>query len=177
MNKTNLLVDAGILIAFVIAMEPRFSGIAVHEWLSLALAATIVIHLLLHWSWITAVAVRFFKNLWHTSRLKFMVDLLLFVMFVTVMVSGLMISRSVLPGLGIQLQQTSLVWRRLHSLSADSSILLVGLHFALNWGWVVSMVKRYTIFPLLRLFRPAPDLQPVTISNNEDTSLGEKTHA
>jgi hypothetical protein len=136
MNKTNLFIDLGIFSAFLIAMEPRFTGIALHEWLSLALAATVVVHLLLHWKWILAVGALFFKKLWHSSRLKFGVDALLFIVFTSILFSGIMISRAVLPGLGVQIQ-SSPVWRSLHSLSASVGILLVGLHFALSWNWVV----------------------------------------
>lgn len=95
MNKTNLWIDTGIFAAFLVAMEPRFSGVAVHEWLSLALAGTIIVHLLLHWKWISSVLLRFFKKLWHSSRLKFVIDTLLFTAFVGVMASGIVISRSV----------------------------------------------------------------------------------
>jgi hypothetical protein len=168
MNKTNLLVDTGIFIAMLVAMEPRFSGVTIHEWLSVALAATIVVHLLLHWKWIIEVGGRFFRKLWHSSRLKFVVDALLFVDFIAVMLSGLLISRAVLPTLGISLGQVGMSWRSLHSLSADAVILLVGLHFALSWGWVVSTVKRLVIAPVVWLFRSKSHAAPVTVSTHEN---------
>jgi hypothetical protein len=171
MNKTNLLVDTGIFIAMLVAMEPRFSGVAIHEWLSLALAATIVVHLLLHWKWIVEVGGRFFRKLWHSSRLKFGIDVLLFVDFIAVMLSGILISRVALPALGISLGQVSGTWRQLHSLSADAVILLVGLHFALSWGWVVSTEKRLVVAPVAGLFRPkapAAHAAPVTVSTHEN---------
>jgi hypothetical protein len=154
MNKKNLMIDAGILAAFLIGMEPRFTGIAIHEWLSLALAGTVVVHLLLHWNWITGVASAFFRKLWHASRLKFAVDALLFAAFTAIMMSGLMISKSVLPTLGIQLQSAQ-AWRTIHSAAADVGLRLVGLHFALNWKWVVTMVGRYIIAPFGALVKPA----------------------
>jgi hypothetical protein len=173
MNKTNLLVDTGILIAMLVAMEPRFSGVAIHEWLSVALAATIVVHLVLHWKWIVEVGGRFFRKLWHSSRLKFVIDALLFVDFIAVMLSGILISRAVLPALGITLGQVGMTWRSLHSLSADAVILLVGLHFALNWGWVVSTVKRLVIAPVVGLFRPKSPSAAVTVSGHEKVGIEE----
>jgi hypothetical protein len=167
MNKTNLLIDTGIFFAFLVVMSPNFSGIAVHEWLSLALAAAVVVHLLLHWKWIVGVGARFFKKLWHASRLKFVVDALMFVAFVAVMLSGLLISKSALPALGLPMVEASRVWRMLHSASADVSVLLVGLHFALNWDWVVGMLRRYVIAPLAGLARPNRAAQPVPVSNND----------
>jgi hypothetical protein len=39
-NTLNLPIDSTIFIAFLVATAPRFSGIAGHEWLSIAFAAT-----------------------------------------------------------------------------------------------------------------------------------------
>lgn len=173
MTRTNFLLDGGIFLAFLIAMAPNFSGIAVHEWLSVALAATIVVHLLLHWRWITAVGARFFRKLWFTSRLKFVVDASLFVCFVSIMLSGILISRSFLPTIGVQISQVNPVWRGLHSLAASLGVLLVGLHFALNWGWVVSTFKLMIISPLVQLFRPRrPAPQQAPILTDDHSSEG-----
>ena len=62
-TKTNLLVDIAIFAAFLIALDPHMTGIAIHEWLSIALAATIVAHLLLHWKWLVQVTRRLLKRL------------------------------------------------------------------------------------------------------------------
>jgi hypothetical protein len=152
MNKTNLLLDFGILAGFLLAIEPFLTGIALHEWLSIGFAALIVIHLLLHWKWITGVGVAFFKKLFHSSRLKFVVDTLLFISFITIMLSGLMISKVALPALGINLGEGG-AWRQLHSLSANTTLALVGLHFALSWNWVVNMTWRYLLLPVVNLFK------------------------
>lgn len=155
MNKTNLLIDLGIFTAFMVAMQPTMTGIALHEWFSVAFAATILIHLLLHWKWIVTVGGQFFRKLFHTSRLKFAVDSLLFIAFTAVMMSGLMISRNVMAALGISLPGGP-AWRTIHSLSANGTLVLVGLHFALSWNWVVAMVKRYIVQPLLPARKTAP---------------------
>jgi hypothetical protein len=166
MNKTNLLLDFGIFTAFLIASAPRFTGEAIHEWLSLALAATLLVHILLHWKWIVTVGSKFFKNLWHSSRLQFLVDILVFVAFVTVMVSGIMISKTVLSTLGIQLAGGG-SWKMIHRTSADAALYLTGLHFALHWNWIVTMVKKYIISPVAIAFRPRPRVQQIPVHNQE----------
>jgi hypothetical protein len=159
-TKTNLLLDLGILGAFLVALEPKLTGVAIHEWLSLAFAGTLIVHLLLHWKWVVSITKQFFKKLLHVSRLQLVLDTLLFVAFTTVMTSGLMISKTILPTLGIQLDHNQ-TFRSLHSLSADATLLLVGLHFALNWNWVVNAVKRHIVAPVAGLFHGAP--QPVAV--------------
>lgn len=60
--KTNLWVDVVIFLAFLLALDPRTTGIAIHEWLSLAAAGAAIVHLLLHWQWIVEVTRRFFRH-------------------------------------------------------------------------------------------------------------------
>jgi len=151
--RTNLWVDAAVFIGFLVAFEPGLTGIAIHEWLSVALAATLIVHLALHWDWVIKVAIQFLRKLFHTSRLNFVVDVLLFAAFVLVMLSGILISRSVLAALGIQVA-ASPTWRFLHSWSADASLVLTGLHFALHWKWIVGAVTRYVVKPLRRSLLP-----------------------
>jgi hypothetical protein len=166
MNKTNLILDLGIFAGLLVAAAPGLTGLALHEWLSVAFFGTIVAHLLLHWKWIVSVGAQFFRKLFHSSRLQFVVDVLLFVAFITVMTSGLVISRNVLAFLGIAGVANNPVWRQLHSLSANLTILAAGLHFALHWDWVVGMVKRYILKPVLSLFgsRKQPASVPVEAS-------------
>jgi hypothetical protein len=164
--KTNLIVDSLILIAFLVAFEPALTGIAIHEWLSLAFGATLILHILLHWKWVVQVTLKFFRMLFHSSRFNYLVNAALFIAFVLVMLSGLLISESILPTLGIRLTGSP-TWRFLHSSSADAVVFLVGLHFALHWKWIVNTIKRYVVKPLRR--RPLPlILQPAAVPVRED---------
>ncbi len=172
-TKTNLTLDIAIFSVFLAASNPALTGLAIHEWLGVSFAAALVAHLLFHWDWIATLVKTYFKNLFHTSRLNFVVDSLLFVMMTAAMLSGLMISRNVLPAFGIQLD-ASRAWREIHSLSANVSLVFVALHFALHWKWIVTNLKRYIISPLANLVqRPAPRAsarfaaQPVEIDENK----------
>ena len=142
-NRIKFLLDLTIFIAFLMAMDPRSLGIAFHEWLTLALAGTFVVHLLLNWSWIVEVSKRLFakgKGL-NGSRLNYILNWARFIDGVLIMLSGILISQSVMPALGIALPE-SFSWRGLHSLSTNLFMLGLGLHVALHWTWIVSTVKR-----------------------------------
>jgi hypothetical protein len=67
------------------------------------------------------------------------------------MISGFMISESLMPALGIQLPR-NFAWRSLHDLSANLFLVLLGLHTALHWSWIVDAFKRYVFQPIGRLF-------------------------
>lgn len=147
-TRINYLLDLAAFIAFLIAMDPRSSGLAVHEWLSIAFGGVIVVHLLLHWDWIVAITRRFLRKVAAGARLKYVLNALLFVDGVVIVLSGLLISEVALPALGLRLRP-GIAWRWLHSLSADAAVFLLGLHIALSWKWIVSVTRRYVIQPLL----------------------------
>lgn len=171
MNKTNLLIDLGIFIAFLFGMDPKATGIPIHEWLSLALAAAAIAHILLHWKWIISVGAAYFKKLFHSSRLKFAVDVVLFIAFTSMMLSGIMISRSILPLLGFKPLESP-TWEVIHSDAANITILTIAVHIGLNWGWLVTMIKKYLITPLRRTnkARRQPAAVPVEIQAKSSRS-------
>ena len=161
-SKTNLLVDLLSFITLLLVLEPAVTGIAIHEWLRLAFFGAIVIHLLLHWKWIVTVGRKFFVKLFHSSRLQFVVDVLLFVVFITAMLSGILISREILRVFNIQIF-ANFTWRTVHSLSANLTFFLVALHFALHWDWIVTTTKRYLISPFTGIFRKPKKVEPVMV--------------
>ena len=140
-NRTKLLLDIGTFLAFLIAMDPRFSGIAIHEWLSIAAAATVIVHLLLSWSWIVNVTRRFFVASTNGARVNYVLNWLLFIDGILIMLSGIMISEAVVPALGFTLPM-GFAWRQLHDMSANLALLIMGLHLAMHWNWIVTTFKR-----------------------------------
>jgi len=154
--KTNFWLDLFIFAGFLAALQPRMTGIAIHEWFTLAATATLIIHVILHWDWVVGITKKFFSNLFHVSRLNYIVNFLLFLGFITVITSGLAISRSVLPAFGLQID-ASRTWRGIHNLSANLTLLLVAVHFALHWSWVKNTFTRLFVKPFQR---QAPHSQP-----------------
>jgi hypothetical protein len=168
-QKTNLYVDIGLLVGFLVAYEPALTGIAVHEWLSLAFASALVLHLLLHWDWVVQVTLKFFRKLFHASRLNYVLNLALLIDFVLILLSGLLISRAVLPALGVQIAVDP-AWRRLHSSAADFSLVLLGLHIALHWKWILSATQRYLFAPRKGPTQPQT-LQPALASGRREHEI------
>src|SRR5512142_492736 len=102
-TKTKLVIDITLFAAFLIAMDPRSSGIPVHEWLAISLLAVAIIHLLLSWDWIVQITRRFIGKTNNQSRINYILNWLLFIDGAVIMLSGFMISEAVLPSLGISL--------------------------------------------------------------------------
>ncbi|HQV70682.1 MAG TPA: DUF4405 domain-containing protein [Thermoflexales bacterium] len=151
-TKTNFVIDILIFVAFLVAYELRLTGVPIHEWLSLALFVAIVIHLASHWKWVVQITLKFFRQLFHSSRLNYVINLLFFISFIGVMLSGLLISRAALPALGFQMGRNEGAWRFLHTVTANASVILLALHFALHWDWIWNTLKKYVFAPIGRLF-------------------------
>jgi hypothetical protein len=155
-TKTNLTLDIVIFTALLAVANPSLTGNTVHEWLGIALAGAIVTHLLLHWDWIVRVGREFFKKLFHQSRLNFVVNILFFIAMTSSFFSGILISEDVMSTLGIQLTVSG-GWKSIHTLLSDASVLILGIHVALHWKWIVTNIGRYIVAPVSNLFRrPAP---------------------
>ena len=145
-TKVNLFLDAAIFVAFLLALDPRLTGITIHEWLGLAGAAAVVVHLLLHWEWIVGVTRRFLGRTSGAARLNYVVDVLFFIDLVVISLSGLMVSQALLPLLGLAAPGGAF-WLVAHALSADLAVVLVAVHAALHWKWIVNAVRRYVLRP------------------------------
>lgn len=152
-TKTNLILDLTIFAAFLVIASPKLTGNTIHEWLGVAFGAAIVTHLLFHWKWLVEVTTKFFKNFFNQSRLNYVVDLLFFLVMTAALLSGLMISKDVMSYLGIQLD-ASRSWKTIHNLASDASVILLGIHFALHWKWIVTNFGRYIVNPVASFFKP-----------------------
>jgi hypothetical protein len=148
-NETlkNFWLDILIFLAFVIDMNVRLTGLVIHEWLGLGLGAVMLIHLLFHWEWIVCTVKKLLKAMSGLHRFKSILDIILFLDFVILGMTGVMISEVVVASLGIQTARNAF-WRWLHIASADWAIFLTGLHLAINWRWVVVTLKRVFRFRL-----------------------------
>ncbi len=140
-NTKRLGLDAALLVLLVIAFVPKATGIAIHEWLSLALAGGLLVHMVVNWEWVLKVSARFFDRLRTASRINLLIDASTFLSAVTVMVSGLAISQVVLAASGAATAPGA-TWYMLHSLSARTTMLLSLVHVALHWRWIVSTTRR-----------------------------------
>jgi len=129
-------------------MSVALTGLALHEWLGIAFIAVLVLHLLLHWQWITGATLRWLRSLSWKVRLTYLVDAVLFITMTLVIFSGLMISEVALPLMGLTTSR-NFAWRAIHSASSNGVLVLVSLHIALNWRWIVAVTQR-----LLPRFQP-----------------------
>ena len=141
--KLNFFLDIGLLIAFVVDMEYRFTGLRLHELIGLAFTIIFALHILLHWDWIWSVTKTLFRKLLQESRLNYLLNWLLFLDALMLVVSGLIISRTL--GLNLQGVGRNLPWQQWHILSAELSLVIIALHVGMHWKWIATFGKKYLL--------------------------------
>jgi len=166
---TNLLVDLGIFAGFLLVSAPHFTGMTLHEWIGIAFGAAIIKHLLLHWQWLVAVTKRMFKRMPAATRMNYLLNTALFIDVTLVIFTGLLISKVALPFFGVTLNAGH-AWQSIHTLSADISLWLIGLHVALHWKWIVKAATTYLLQPMARLLRGPRANQSITANKQEAAS-------
>jgi hypothetical protein len=140
-TRLRLAVDGSMLIAMVWSLMPQATGIPLHEWGSLLVIIFVLAHLVIDWQWIAAVTRGIFRFQPGQTRFNYLWNWLLFVMLVSAVFSGLGISEALLPGLGFAARNDPF-WLEVHLFSANSVMIMLGVHLAMHWRWIVNSVKR-----------------------------------
>lgn len=147
------VVDVALAALFVLAIEVPLTGLAIHEWLGIAIGAAMVVHLVQHAGWAATTGKRIFGRTSLRNRLNYLMMAALFLGFVTIISSGLLISESALPALGIHPPALEF-WAWLHLASVVWVLGLTALHIAFNLDWIGSTARRYLVAPLVARMRP-----------------------
>ena len=138
---TSGAIDIVLFAIFMALTDPRFTGISLHEWVGIGMAAVVIVHLVRNTSWIQTMFTRTFKSPLFTNKLSVVLNILLFVVFALLIYSGIAISREAMPFLGIVVFENR-AWRFLHGLLSNLTVIIVALHTALHWNWIVSLFRR-----------------------------------
>ena len=140
-TRLDFWLDALLLVAYTLAYSLGFTGVATHEWLGIGLGVALLVHLTLHWDWVLRTTGRLLRP-GGRERFVWLVNLLLLVSMTLCIASGILISEVALPELGIHLPASSF-WRQVHDTTATLTLILVPVHAAIRWRWIVGMVRRF----------------------------------
>lgn len=150
MPVVNLVLNTCTFITFLLATQPNGTGIPLHEWGSVALSFAIAAHLILHRIWIIGITRKWRGPLPRETRQNYVLNMVFFIDMVLAIVSGLLISESVLPAFGLQSAGTSSPWRQIHSATSNGALLILAVHVYMHRKWIVAVYRRYVwerLFP------------------------------
>ncbi len=151
-TQIRVWVNLVFFIVMVIVLAPQATGIPIHEWASFLIIIPLFIHLIMDWKWIVNVTKRLFKKVPAETRFNYILDWLLFFLFVVATFTGVLISEAALPALGINMVIDPF-WSSLHDMSANLMTIVLGVHLAMHWKWIVTNFNKYV------LRRPAKSAQ------------------
>ena len=141
--KITFWLDTTLLVSVCVLQAVRFTGLVLHEWFGIAIIGLILVHLLLAWSWIATQSRRLFDAQTVRGRVNYLLNLALLGAVTAVIFSGILISRKAIPALTGTAAPPDLDWRwdRLHSQFSDLTLMLTGLHLAINWDWLIAAIQ------------------------------------
>lgn len=128
----------------VLVLAPQATGIPIHEWISFVVIIPLFIHLIMDWKWIVNITKRLFKKVPADARFNYVLDWLLFFLFVVATFTGVLISEAALPALGITMVIDPF-WSSLHDMSANLMTIVIGVHLAMHWKWIVTNFNKYVL--------------------------------
>ncbi|MDZ7608221.1 MAG: DUF4405 domain-containing protein [Cyclobacteriaceae bacterium] len=144
--------------------------------MGIAIGFIFIIHIILHWKWLVESTRDFWSQLKSESRLNYILDILIYIGFTTIIFSGLMISESFLPTFGFKAVQNH-YWKEIHFVAVDFTLFLTALHFALHWRWIVNNCKRYIFKPSKDRVHIKETTEPVLVRTPKSHSANFSTFA
>ena len=132
----------------------RQEWVNLHNWVGLTMLLGVVLHLILHWRWITCIVARYFKRLARQARVNFSLDSLMFVAFFLSGLSGL-VAWLILPSGGYRGGRNPFYglmlfglgrhdWSDLHLWASLALMAILTVHLFLHLPWLVCAIRRYT---------------------------------
>lgn len=151
----NLALDVGMALVAVVVFSQEATGTTIHEWLAVGLLTAVLVHIALHWKWVVTVGKRIFGKVARQARINFWVNLGFLLAVMLTAASGMAISESFLPALGLPSGGGG-VWEDIHEAAANLTLLMGLAHMALHTKWLLTNGCRYLLDPLrARLAAPS----------------------
>lgn len=136
MKKKRILIDLAMSILFLFIMGYHHTGAFLHEWMGIVLFILFVLHNLVNRKWYSSLPKGKY-NFYRSARL--FINLVLFIAFLSAMVSGILMSQYVFGFLNLK---TTMLARRMHMLSTSWSYILMSIHLGMHWSMVTIHLKR-----------------------------------
>jgi cytochrome b561 len=121
----------------LVEMAYNFTRNMVHELIGISLFTLFIIYNILNRRWYQTI----FRGKMNVRRiLNITVNLLLLVAMVIVMISAIPISRIIFTFL--QIHNSGLIARQIHTLAAYWGLILMAIHIGMHWGMIIGGVRK-----------------------------------
>jgi hypothetical protein len=136
-----LCLDTTMLLLVVILECINFTGLEWHQWLGFAFCPVVLLHVVMQWPWFITQFQRILTHGAWRVRVNAGLNLLLLILMGAVLFSGGFVSAQGVESLGEGFGRIR-IWSEVHGWLNVALLVLVGLHLALNWEWVIAALRR-----------------------------------
>lgn len=145
-NYVKFVLDLVMGITFALLFNKRvLGGLEFHEIAGLAIGGAVLVHLILNGQWIKNVTRAIFrKNIALKTRIGYVLNVLLLFDFMLILLSGIAISKVLLPSHIIQL---GFLNQGVHIGASYLALALIGLHIGLHGVWIQNTFKKMLKVP------------------------------
>ncbi|MEN6351190.1 MAG: cytochrome b/b6 domain-containing protein [Syntrophomonas sp.] len=141
-NRIKFSLDLLMALSLLFLMVPVVLGQTVHEWAGLVIGVVFIVHIVLNWNWIKAITLKLHRQLTLRVRLNYMLNLLIFIGFAAILLSGMYISKTIdFSWLGID-GGGRVGWKLLHTSVSYLTFIIVGIHAGMNFPWVIHVIQK-----------------------------------
>lgn len=136
-NVIKIILDVVMSILLILTFNKRIAGIAFHEIVGIIVCVFFIVHVILNKKWISGITKNFLKkNVRSKTRVQYVLNALLLCTFLCILITGLGMSKSVLPtifGTNFGFGNTA---KMLHFFFTGVAVVLLGIHIGLHWKWI-----------------------------------------
>jgi hypothetical protein len=130
-----LIIDLAMTILLICAFAYRIIGDTAHEWIGISVFGLFILHNILNRQWYENI----FKGIYTLRRITMaVVNIVLVFTMTTVLISGLLQSRTVLAFLHLP---GGMALRLVHTTAAYWGFIIIAVHLGLHWGMIINGIK------------------------------------
>lgn len=143
-NIMKIIFDIIMLLLVLMIYSVSATGVLFHEIAGLIIFLLFVIHILYNRKWIVQVQKRMFDTTFSKkSKVLYITDILIFLMFLVSGISGILISKEVFKFGFVY------IWRYVHIISSAICLLLLGVHIGLHRNMIINIIRKYIHLPIV----------------------------
>jgi hypothetical protein len=135
-----LCLDVAMLLLVCVLECIGLTGLTAHEWLGFALCPLVLIHVVMQWQWCVTQFRKLLTSSWR-DRINVLLNGLLLVLMSAVLLSGVLTATQVTALVGESFGRMR-IWHEVHGWLNFTLVVLVALHLALNWSWLIAAFRR-----------------------------------
>lgn len=137
-NFYKIILDIIMTVIIVVLMKTTFTGMLWHEILGIGVFLLFIFHKLINFKTLSCL-IKKFKKVPAKSKSMLILDILLFIDFIIVVATGILISQELFSSY-FSLANAYLI-STIHHSSAYIGLILISVHIGLHWSCIMSIVK------------------------------------